>query len=258
MDSDDFLAPTKFERQMAYCARAPADVAFVHSPWRRCFFDAGKIVWEGPMAEPNAEITAPLMCLVGGNRPLHSAGLTRRAVLEQLGGFDESLRFWECEEINVRIARAGRLELLPSKDPVYYWRMHRGKIYIGGEEARYRLTPVALSWIEHMLEAAEHRPLDRLGLSAGDRAEIHNDSTLWARLLYSQDRSAFRKYIAMAQQLVPDIAPAHPKYASVISSYACYEIAEGIAKLIRTPRTLVRKTLQRLEMRPRNSVFDLN
>jgi hypothetical protein len=117
---------------------------------------------------------------------------------------------------------------------------------------------VALGWIEQVLKAAEHQPLDRLGLSSADRRDLLDDCTIWARLLYSQDRSSFRQYVKMARQLVPDIAPTNPRYAAVVSRYLGYETAEAIAKLGRLPRTLVRKGLERLKVRQPNSVFDLN
>jgi glycosyltransferase involved in cell wall biosynthesis len=258
LDSDDFLAPRKFELQMAYCARAANSVAAVHSPWRRCYYEAGTIVWEGEQAEPKREVNAPVMCLVGGNRPLHSAGLARRDVLERIGGFDESLRFWECEEVNVRIAKIGRLELIETSDPCYLWRMHRGKNYIGGESARYRSTPVALGWIEQVLKAADNRSLDQLGLSDVERRDLLDDCTVWARLLYAHDRAAFRKFIAMARQFAPNIVPTNPKYASMIGHCFGYEAAEAVAKLARMPRVLARQMLQRLDLRPRDSVFDLH
>jgi glycosyltransferase involved in cell wall biosynthesis len=258
LDSDDLIPADKFARQMAYCAQAPADVTAVYSPWRRCYIDDGRITWDGPLIEPDMDGRAPIMCLVGGFRPLHSAGLARRDVLERVGGFDETLRFWECEEITFRLARAGRLVQVASPDPCYLWRMHRGKIYIGGEDARYRSTPVALGWIEQVLKAAGHRPLDQLGLSAADRRDLFDDCTVWARLLYSQDRAAFRRYLAMARTLDPQIAPTNPSYVAAASRYVGYEAAEGIAKLGRTPRTLARKILQRVGMRPQASVFDWN
>ena len=61
LDSDDLIPPTKFERQMAYCARAPDEVTAIYSPWRRCYLDDGNITWEGPLIEPNMEGRAPIM-----------------------------------------------------------------------------------------------------------------------------------------------------------------------------------------------------
>lgn len=258
MDSDDFLAPTKFERQMAVCANVPEHVSAVYSPWRRCYVDSGQMTWEGPIVDPDMRGKAPIMCLVAACRPLHSAGLARRATLDQIGGFDESLRFWECEEITVRLAKAGRLEPAKADEPLYIWRLHREKIYIGGDEARYRSTHVAMTWIAQLVKAAEDKPLDRLNLSRQDRDNLLNDCTLWARLLYSHDRSAFAEYLSMARKLDPHIAPSNPKYVAQLSRYVGYENAEAVAKLGRTPKTLARKALQRLNLRPRNSLFDWN
>jgi len=256
LDSDDFISPTKFERQMAYCARAPDEVTAIYSPWRRCFLDDGEITWEGPLIAPDMEGRAPVMCLVGSVRPLHSAGLARRSTLERIGGFDETLRFWECEEITVRLAAAGRLAAVQSPEPCYLWRMHRDKLYIGDEDARYRAAPVALGWIEQILKATGNRPLDQLGLSVTDRRDLLDDCTFWARLLHAHDRAAFRRYVAMARTLDPEIAPTNPRYVAAASRHVGYEVAEDIARLVRLPRKLVRKTLQRFGLRPRASMFN--
>lgn len=256
LDSDDLMPATKFERQMAYCAQAPADVTAVYSPWRRCYVDDGQITWEGPLIEPDMEGRAPIMCLVGGLRPLHAAGLARRSALERIGGFDETLRFWECEEVTFRLAKAGRLAPVPATEPCYFWRMHRGGTYIGGEDARYQAAPVALSWIEQVLKAAEYRPLSELGLCGADRRDLLDECTQWARLLYSRDLPAFRQFLALARRLDPDIAPANPAYAAAAARYVGYEAAEYIAWLGRRPRILANKTLQRVGLRQQNSVAD--
>ena len=256
LDSDDFMAPGKLAQQMAHCAQAASDVTFVYSPWRRCYYDAGQITWEGSQVEPDMQGRAPIMCLVGGLRPLHSAGLARRSALEHIGGFDETLRFWECEEVTFRLAKAGRLERVQMAEPAYCWRMHRDKIYIGGEDARYRSAPVALGWIEQIRKAAEQRPLAELGLSAADRHDLLDDCTVWARLLYAQDRAAFRQYLEQARELAPDVAPTHPPYAAWLAGKVGYEAAEGAAKLARMPRALARKSLQRLGLRPPLSLYN--
>jgi glycosyltransferase involved in cell wall biosynthesis len=256
LDSDDFLVPTTIERQIAVCADAPSDVAAVCSPWRRGFFDADQVEWDGPLEKPNIEGSAPIMCLVTGCRPLLAAGLTRRAVLEQIGGFDESLRFWECEELNFRIAKVGRFMLVPSSEPLYLWRFHRDKIYIGGTEARYRSTHVALAWIEQVLKATGNRTIDNIQLSDQDRSNLLDDCTMWGRLLYSQDRDAFNRYAAMARTLDPHFRPTNPSYVSLLSRYVTYESAEGFAQLARAPKNLIRKSLLRLKLiRPR-TIFD--
>jgi glycosyltransferase involved in cell wall biosynthesis len=256
LDSDDLLAPVKFEREMAQCAVAAPDVTAVYSPWRRCYIDDGKITWEGPLIQPDMDGKAPVMCLVGGFRPLHPAGLARRSVLDRIGGFDAALRFWECEEINVRLAKTGPMLRVAADEPFYLWRVHRGKIYIGGAEARYRSAAVALGWIGEVLKATDGRPVDQLGLSAAARHDLLHDCRMWARLLYAQDRPAFHAYLAQARRLAPDLAPIDPKYIAMLTPYIGYGGAEGLARLWRMPRRRVRGVLRRLGLRPRNSVFD--
>ena len=241
LDSDDFLAPDKLERQMALCAGAPDDVVAVYSPWRRCYFDEGRVTWTTPLVQPDMHGRAPIMCLVSNQRPLHAAGLARRTTLTAIGGFDESLRFWECEEVTVRLAKAGRVLNVPSDAPLYLWREHRDRAYIGDANARYDITNVALGWIEQMVRAAEGRSFDELGLSTLDRQDILLQCTEYGRWLYSRNRRAFRRYVQMARTFDPNLAPAHPKFATRLSRWLGYETAEGVARLSRAPRAVLKR-----------------
>ena len=244
LDSDDFMAPSKFEIQMAHCARVSADVSAVYSPWRQCYIDAGKVTFVGHLSLPNMEGRAPIMCLVGNDRPLHAAGLARRSVLEQIGGWDETLRFWECEEVTFRLAKAGRLHCAPSPSPLYFWRQHRDKPYLGDARARYHTRPVALSWIDQILKGLEYKSFDESALSVRDRQDVLNYSSQWARQLFRIDRTAFREYLAKARKLDPNLAPAYPAVISVIARHVGYEAAEAIVELGRIPRDFLRKLLQ--------------
>ncbi len=256
LDSDDLIAPTKFEREIQCCSIAAPSVAAVYSPWQRFYFDRGKMVFEGPLAQPNMKGRPPIMCFAGSDRYLNGAGLVRKSVLDEIGGFDESLRFWECEEVGFRTAKAGQLMLVPSDEPLYMWRMHREKAYIGGETARYQLEAVALSWIELMVKAAEGRTIDQLGLSTGDQAEILGGCTMWARRLYSKDREAFRRFVTLTRILVPNMMPTDPSYVAFASRYVGYENAEAIALVGAKPRALARKALEILKLRTKDSVFE--
>ncbi len=256
LDSDDFMAPAKLERQMRHCLSASSNLSATYSAWRRCYYDDGDIVLEGDVATPPEPSEEPLMCLVGINRPLLGSGIARRSTLEAIGGFDESLRFWECEEIFVRLAEAGRLEVVASSEPLYLWRMHRDKVYIGDETARYQSTSVALGWIELVLKQASGRLLDELRLSGAERTKLLDDCTVWARILYSRDRLAFRKFLAMARRLDPKIAPMHPRLATVLSRLVGYEAAEGVARAGRIPRALKNKALNMFKSDRHGSAFE--
>jgi glycosyltransferase involved in cell wall biosynthesis len=249
LDSDDFMAPSKFEMQVAHCARVSADVSAVYSPWCPCHFDDGEVTLVGQVAQPDMQGRAPIMCLVGPDRVLQSAALTRRSALEKIGGWDERLRFWECEEVTFRLAKAGRFECVPSAAPLYLWRQHRDKSYIGDANARYHAIPVALGWIDLILKGLDFRSLDEAGLSDRDRQDILASSTFWARELFRTDRTAFRKYLRKAQKLDPNLAPTHPAVLSAIAKHIGYESAEALVDIPRGPKNLLRKLLQGLRLR---------
>jgi glycosyltransferase involved in cell wall biosynthesis len=249
LDSDDFLAPSKFEVQAAHCARVSADVSAVYSPWCQCDIDDDRVTLAGQMVQPDMQGRAPIMCLVGPARVLQGAGLTRRSALEQIGGWDEGLRFWECEEVAFRIAKAGRLECVPSASPLYFWRQHHHKQYIGDVKARYHVTPVALSWIDLILKGLGYKSLDEAGLSVRDRQDILASSSFWARELFRIDRTSFRKYLGKARTLEPNLAPTYPAVVSAVSRYIGYEAAEAIADIPRGLKNLLRKLLQGLRLR---------
>lgn len=256
LDSDDFMAPTKFELQMRHCLNAPAGLSAVYSAWRRCFYDDGDIVPEGDLAMPPEPAQEPVMCFVGINRPLLGSGIARRSALETIGGFDETLRFWECEDLFARLARAGRLDVVASQEPLYLWRMYRDKIYIGDETARYQSTPVALGWMELALKHSCGRTAKELRLTPAERAKLLDDCTVWARILYSRDRLAFREFVAMARRLDPGIAPRRPWLAKSLAPLIGYEAAEGLARVGRIPRAVKDRALARLSLSRKSSAFE--
>jgi glycosyltransferase involved in cell wall biosynthesis len=257
LDSDDILMPGKIARQMAVCAEAPADVAAIYSPWNWAFLEDGRIEWLGPLQTPSIAGKAPVMCLVGGCRPLLGANMMRRTVLNAVGGFDETLRFWECEEINVRIAALGSFLPAPATEPQYLWRLRRGDIYIGEGNARYKSKDVALGWITQAFKASGGRDIYDQGLSQQDRDMFFHECTLWGRLVYSQQKESFAEYLVIARKLDPNIAPAYPRYITALSRWVGYEKAEAVAKLTRQPKVWLRTLLNRLNLRRPNVIIEL-
>jgi glycosyltransferase involved in cell wall biosynthesis len=249
LDSDDFMARDKFAMQAAHCAQVAADVSAVYSPWCQCHIHDTRVTQLGHTVQPDMHGRAPIMCLVGPNRVLHGAGLTRRTALEQIGGWNEGLRFWECEEVAFRIAKFGRLECVPSATPLYLWRQHRDQIYIGDVEARYQTAPVAFGWIDLVLKGLDYKPLAEAGLSVRDRQDILDSSTFWARELFRIDRSAFRRYLGRARKLDPDIVPTYPAVVAAVARHIGYEPAEVIAEFPHRPRNFLRKLLRDLRLR---------
>src|SRR5262249_35044107 len=116
--------------------------------------------------------------------------------------------------------------------------------YIGDAQARYQTTPVALGWIDLILKGLEYKSLNEAGLSVRDRRDILTSTTYWARELFRTDRSAFRRFLAEARKLDPNIAPAYPVLISTLSRYVGYERAEAVAALAGGPRHFLRRVRQ--------------
>jgi len=101
-DADDLLDPAYHERVFAL-ATSNTDVVICSARWIREEDGSTEMEWRYSAAELRA---APLEYLlshpVGGIN-----GYYRRAVLEEVGGYDETLRIWEDADLHVRLAAAG-------------------------------------------------------------------------------------------------------------------------------------------------------
>jgi glycosyltransferase involved in cell wall biosynthesis len=256
LDSDDVLMPGKIEAEMSVATKDVGQ-AVVYSPWGWGFSEAGQMKWLGPANRPFVAGKHPIMCLAGGCRPLLGSSLVRRSALDQVSGFDEKLRFWECEEINVRLATVGGFVPVQIQLPQYLWRLRSAEIYIGGPGSRYSSKEVALGWITEAVKAADNRPLKDLGLSDDDRRLFLKECTLWGRLIYSQYRQAFGDYLRLLRVLDPNATPAYPRYISLLSRLVGYETAEALAKISRQPKVLLRSMLCRLGLRRPNMLIEL-
>ena len=200
---------------MEQCAKAGADVSAVYSPYIQCHIDNGKIGWRGSFIDPDIEGRLPIMHLIAGFRPLNAAGLARPAVLEQIGGFDKSLRFWECEELNVRLAKAGRCMSVRSSEPLYLWRLHSNQTYIGGTLSLSLSLSVALGWMAQVLKAADGMTVSDLGLMDAECAALLDECTFWGRLVSGLSLSLFLFFFfffffffaPLARQLAPLFRP---------------------------------------------------
>lgn len=244
LDSDDFLSPAKIEVQMAALAEASLDVAAVYSSYQPVFVEGTHIAPAAPIRSPNVENKAPIIFLPQDSYLMHQTCLLRRSVLDQLGGFDETLRGYEEVELLVRIANRGwRFKFVPTTEPSYLWRWYRDQPREGGAEARYSVVDGALFWIEVAIRATEGQPLSNICLSSEDRESVLKHCTSYARRVRIQDRGTFRKYMAKARILDPNFKPTGPWYLSFLSRIIGYEHAEDVAQLTRGPRKLIQSAL---------------
>jgi glycosyltransferase involved in cell wall biosynthesis len=258
LDSDDLLMARKIEKEMAVAAVAGSDVAAVYSPWNWGLIEDGQIDWFGPLIDSVVPGQAPAMCFAAGRRPLLGACLIRRSALEKTGGFDEELRFWECEDACAKLAAVGRFVPSKSAEAEYLWRLHKGKPYIAPSGGRYNSGEVSRAWISLVLRAAGHRSLDALNMPEADKRLLREESTTWGRMAYASSRDAFREYLRLARILDPNLAPTSPFYASALARWIGYEGVEAVELFVRQPKAWVRSALERLKLKnpPRYRLLD--
>ena len=231
LDSDDFLAPTKIETQIRACVDAPSDLGAVYSPLQAVYVEDGKIEAVGSISVPDVEGRPPLTFVCAGSYLMHQTCLIKRSALDEVSGFDETLRIYEEVELLVRIANRGyRFALVPSEKPVYFWRKYRNQAREGGAEARYRITESALSWIKVVQRATESKPVSTVGLPPRHRKGFDGMATYYARQLYVHDSNAFRSYMAQLRFVNPKFRPCYPWYVSLLSRFIGYENSEAVAQ----------------------------
>lgn len=105
LDSDDWFAPEKLARQVAYLDTHPA-CDIVLCGWRDHFVDTG-IVKECGLHLPIDDVAGAI--LLTGNNGLFAphVALLRRQCLEQIGGFDTTLGMREEQDLWLRLSLAG-------------------------------------------------------------------------------------------------------------------------------------------------------
>jgi len=159
LDADDEWLPDKLARQVA-SFEADAGLALAVADMRVTTVDgrAGSSVYARQPPVPGAEAWKTLLA---SSFVATSAAMTRRALLDQVGGFDPDLVTGEDQDLFIRLALAGRVHAIPDQLAVYHW-MPRS--YSTGHAARQAADVIAMV----------RRHLQGLGdrLSAGERRAI--------------------------------------------------------------------------------------
>ncbi|MDE2229132.1 MAG: glycosyltransferase [Alphaproteobacteria bacterium] len=159
LDADDEWLPDKLARQVALF-EADAGLALVVTDMRVKAVDGsdGSSIYARQAPAPGAEAWRTLLA---SSFIATSALMTRRALLDEVGGFDPDLVTGEDQDLFIRLAMAGRLHAIPEQLAIYHW-MPRS--YSTGHAARQAADVVAMV----------RRHLQRLGerLSPAERRSI--------------------------------------------------------------------------------------
>lgn len=117
LDADDFLSPSKLERQVAVMTETVA--AAVYGDWQHQFHEPDGRVW---LEEPKISGTPPdiLEALIADWWVPPVALLYRREIVEAVGGWDESLPAAQDRDFFLRVAMAtNRIEYAPGCESIY-------------------------------------------------------------------------------------------------------------------------------------------
>ncbi len=121
LDSDDRLLPHKLARQAAFLDARP-DIGLVYTGW--WYIDAeGRRVGESVAVHDEGDLFAKLLL---GNLAHPVAVMLRRQLLEDTGGFEESLRYNEDWDLFLRLSRRG-LRWAAIEEPLCEYRVHPGQ-----------------------------------------------------------------------------------------------------------------------------------
>ncbi|HEX8833653.1 MAG TPA: glycosyltransferase [Abditibacteriaceae bacterium] len=176
LDADDLLEPRKFEHQVAYLDEHP-EVDFVYGPTRyfrnefpderTLSIDGGDFDWT---TENSASGKTLIDALLRSNLTTIHAPLVRRGLIEQIGGFNEAMRYMEDWDLWLRGALHGaRYHFLQQDDTMALTRSH------GVSLSRAR---IAMLQGQVQMRESIHARLDDAELRALNQALLFQAQTL--------------------------------------------------------------------------------
>lgn len=133
LDSDDYWAPDKLERQVA-CLQAHPDIGLVYC--NGYHVDAGGAILYPFHPEGHVEPNDPDRLLLDCYMLLPQSSLVRTEVFRRAGLFDESLRASQDHDMLIRIAELTKFAYQPEYG--FYYRRHGASISQNGLEQRWR------------------------------------------------------------------------------------------------------------------------
>lgn len=133
LDSDDYWAPDKLERQVAYLQAHP-DIGLVYCNGYHVDAEGQRLYPFHPQdhSEPNDPNALLLDCYM----LLPQSSLVRSEVFRQAGLFDENLRAAQDHDMLIRIAELTRFAYQPEYG--FFYRRHGSSISVNGLERRWR------------------------------------------------------------------------------------------------------------------------
>jgi glycosyltransferase involved in cell wall biosynthesis len=183
LDADDLWAPTKIEKQVKALSGAGGDVGLAYT-WSIDIDAAGRLLDSGHYPDDEGDVLIKMFSvnLVGNG----SAALVRRAVLDELGGFDPRLRqcgAQGCEDLLFYLTVAGRYGFRVIREPLTGYRRRPGSL---SADARQMARSYRLVAEEMIQRYPDRRREIELGVTGfiGWRFEDALKAARWADVAY--------------------------------------------------------------------------
>jgi glycosyltransferase involved in cell wall biosynthesis len=244
LDSDDVIVPDTIKLLMTVAEKSSPEIAVVYSSWQRVIGEGDQLLPVEETQTPQLdEKPPPASLLIRKNNIQTGSFLVRRPWLDATQGFDENWgRCTEDTEFLLRIAMAGGgFRCVPSSKPLLLWRMYPDQPRWGDDSARYRVTDVTNAWRTLVDRTASNGQIENCGLSSKDSEALIAECTMYLRVLYRHDRSAFQDFLAWLRRLVPGYLPRRPLSLWLTAKCLGYERAEAIAEILRPIKQRLRK-----------------
>jgi glycosyltransferase involved in cell wall biosynthesis len=230
LDADDYLLPEKIERQMT-CMRSGA-IEAVYSDWRHLnhHADGGATFEPVRIAGPQDDM---LEALLDNRWVAPCALLFSRSIVEQVGGWDESLEAGQDRDFFTRVAfQTDRIDYVPGCYAIY---RKYGNVTVSTRD------PVA--WkrsTRRVLDKADRLLQERGNASNRYQQALASSYFTLARMSYETDRAAYRDLVNRALALHPDPAIHEPVWMRYSARLLGFERTERLAI---AKRTVVRRIL---------------
>lgn len=219
LDADDYILPIKIACQIAFLQETGADV--VYGDWRHEYCNEGSTCGLGPVNIPGTQEDV-LAALLGGWWTANLTLLFRRAVVEQTGGWDESLAAGQDRDFFQSVALTGAdIRYQPGCHSIY---RRYGAVTVS--------TSNRLRWLENhqrILEKAEARLLQMNKMTAIYRQALARSYFHVARNYYQHDRTQYAALISKTLALDPGFAPQESTLYNAVYRMLGFEWAERMA-----------------------------
>lgn len=133
LDSDDYFAPDKLARQVAFLEENH-NFGMVYGQGHAVDAD-GRFLFKVP-DDNHAETSDPNSLLLDCYMALPGGSLIRRSVFEKVGMFEESFRAGQDHDMALRIMEEFKVAFLP--EVAFFYRKHGESISANGLETRWR------------------------------------------------------------------------------------------------------------------------